>query len=242
MLNIIAIPISSKFPLKLVGSSPEISPDLEKEIEYLWKTEQERRGKTLVNGSIMSASMASKEGIFGFISEYRHFIAQQARPELFDILNVRPVAVSGLLICADGIVFGRRAGLMTQDSGLWELVPSGGVDTGNITGTKEIKCGPQILLELREEVGIKSELVEKVMPFCFVEDEKSHVIDIGVSLETQLSQDEILKVYELSAKKEYDELRIVRLSDINTFVAREADRIVRVSIKLIQFYQGIENN
>jgi len=118
-----------------VNATPlTLSNVIEAEVERLWQAEQARRGKALFNGKILSAVEITPNGILGQIVEYRHLIAQRAQPELFGALNVRPVAVSGLLDCANGIVFGRRAGSMTQDAGLWELAPSGGLDTSKVAG------------------------------------------------------------------------------------------------------------
>lgn len=120
--------------IRISNISTPLSAEVEAEVEHLWQVEQQRRGKALFNGKILSAIEVSPQQIIGRIVEYRHLIAQRARPELFDVLNVRPVAVSGLFECADGLVFGRRAGSMTQDAGLWELVPSGGIDTSKAVG------------------------------------------------------------------------------------------------------------
>lgn len=239
MLNIQDIS-SSRFTLKVVGASPELPSGLEKEVEGLWQAEQERRGKEMFNGRIMSASIVSQNGIHGFIAQYRHLIAQQARPELFDALRVRPVAVSGLLICADGIVFGRRSDSLTQDAGFWELVPSGGIDTTNISDTSEVSYLSQVLTELSEETGINSEFVSSALPFCLVEDTHSHVLDIGIALETSLSHNEVLLAHRETATKEYDELRILPRSEIDEFITNSATQIVEVSAALIQCFQKRE--
>lgn len=177
----------------------KLSADLENEVERLWLAEQERRGKAIFNGRIMSASTVSSNRIHGYIVEYRLLVAQRAKPALFKELQVRPVAVSGLFECTDGIVFGRRAGSMTQDAGLWELVPSGGIDTSKINDdaspTVNVDLSSQILTELHQEVGIKSDFASSVNPFCLVDDTDSHVLDIGIAIGSTLSYDEILTIH-----------------------------------------------
>ena len=241
MLNVQSI-MDYEFTVSVVGEPPTLSAELENEVERLWLAEQNRRGKAIFNGRIMSASTVSSDGIHGYIVEYRHLIAQRARPELFKDLQVRPVAVSGLFECADGIVFGRRAGTMTQDAGLWELVPSGGIDTSKINddiikqSTVNVDFLYQILTELHQEIGIKSSFVSSVKPFCLVDDTDSRVLDIGIAIESPLSYDEILTIHRNTATKEYDKLRLVPRSEINQFIQDKASQLVGVSMALLQHY------
>ena len=242
MLNVQNIN-NSKFTVKIVGKPPTLPTSLENEIEDLWLEEQERREKTIFNGCIMSATNVSCDGIVGHIVEYRHLIAQRARPDLFDVLRIRPVAVSGLLECSDGIVFGRRASAMTQDAGLWELLPSGGIDTSNITfrGSEsadivEIDFRCQILTELSQEIGIKFDNLSAVRPFCLVEDTDSHVIDIGIMLKLPLSYNEIQGIYRDIATREYNELQIIPRLKIDNLIQRDAGQFVGVSVALVQHF------
>lgn len=248
MLNVQHINIlpDMEFTIKINGVLPKLSFDLENEVDRLWLAEQNRRGKAIFNGRIMSASTVSSNGIHGYIVEYRHLIAQRARPELFKDLQVRPVAVSGLFECADGIVFGLRSGSMTQDAGLWELVPSGGIDTSKINDdnrqqtTDNVDFLSQILTELHQEIGIKSSCVSSIKPFCLVDDTDSHVLDIGIAMESPLSADKVLRAHRLNATKEYDELRVVLHTDVSNFIKHESLRLVKVSEKLVQtFYQYV---
>jgi hypothetical protein len=232
---------NGEFTLKVNGKLPKLSNDLENEIEHLWISEQHRQDSALFNGRILSASIVSCNGIEGCIAEYRHLIAQTACPELFDYLRVRPVAVSGLLECADGIVFGRRAVSMTQDAGLWELVPSGGIDANKINDdpeylTVEIDIVSQLLTELHEETGIKSDSISGIYPFCLVDDTDSHVLDIGLVIKSSLSSDEILRAHRKNATKEYDRLRFIPRAEICKFIQEEASRLVGVSTVLIQHF------
>lgn len=234
MLNVKTISVN--FAVKIGGDYPTLSPETEHEVERIWQAEQNRRGKAMFNGRIMSALAVTREGICGCIVEYRYLIAQRVRPELFNDLRIRPVAVSGLFECSDGIVFGRRSGTTTQDAGLWELVPSGGIDTSKIVEAAEVDYLSQILAELGEEIGIKTNSVSNVIPFCLVEDTDSHVIDIGIAMKSLLFSDVILTIHQEAATKEYQELRIVPHAEVNGFIQSEASRLVGVSAMLIQHH------
>ena len=230
-------PFSPTACIRISNTISLLPNDVEAEVERLWQAEQQRRGKPLFNGSILSAIEISSHEIIGRIVEYRHYVAQRARPELFDVLKVRPVAVSGLLECADGVVFGRRAGSMTQDAGFWELVPSGGIDTSKADERTDVNYRAQILTELHEEIGINSDSVLSIRSFCLVEDIDSHVIDIGIAMVSPLSTDEVLRIHREAATKEYDELRVVPFADIDGFIQVEAMQLVGVSAMLIQHFQ-----
>src|SRR6185295_13703559 len=131
----------------------DLAPGVDVEVETLWQAERQRRD--VFNGRILSAVEITPNRLLGRVVEYRRFVAQQANPALFDVLRVRPVGVSGVLHCADGLVFGRRAAGLTQGAGLWELVPSGSLDVppGARQGA-QIDYRAQILAELSQEIGI----------------------------------------------------------------------------------------
>lgn len=225
---------SSSAVVRLTDSPLVLPSDLEVEVELLWQAEQARRGKALFNGKIFSAVEITPDTILGRIVEYRHLIAQRAKPELFDVLNVRPVAVSGLFECANGVVFGRRSGAMTQDAGLWELCPSGGLDTSKTAAGGKMDYRAQILTELSEEIGISHDDVTEIRPFCLVDDLDSHVIDIGIALTSRLSSDEVLATHRAAATKEYDELLIVPHDEVAQFVEGKRGQLVVVSAALLE--------
>ena len=239
MLRVLPISSAAGFTVTIDYTLPTLSSDLANEVEVLWQAEQKHRGKAIFNGRIMSALMVDSLGIHGCVTEYRYLIAQRARPELFPVLQVRPVAVSGLFKCADGIVFGRRSGMTTQDAGLWELVPSGGIDTreDKVKQLQEkVDYLAQILTELHEETGIGSDAVLNVRPFCLVDDTDSHVLDIGIAMISSLSANEVLRMHGEATAKEYDELRVIPLSEVEAFIQGEASQLVGVSMMLIQHF------
>lgn len=222
----------------MLAAAVTLPAAVESDVEHLWQAEQQHRGTSLFNGKILSAVEISPHRIVGRVVEYRHLIAQRARPELFDVLRVRPVAVSGVFECADGIVFGRRPGTVTQDAGLWELVPSGGIDTSEVPEGAEVDYRAQILTELHEEIGIGSDSVASIRPFCLVDDLDSHVLDIGIVMESPLSASEVLKIHREAATKDYDELRIVHRAEVDAFIQKEKSQLVGVSAILMERFRN----
>ena len=227
--------------IDVLGEAPALPPGLETEVQGLWEAEQERRSNPLFNGRILSASDIAPSRITGHVVEYRRWVAQRARPDLFVALRVRPVAVSGLLQCADGVVFGRRAGTTTQDAGMWELVPSGGVDTSDVERMSRADIRGQILTELHEEVGLTPDKVTEVMPFCLVDDHDSHVIDIGIGLKAPgLAADEVLRAHRESGSGEYGELAVVAQEHLAEFIERMSPGVVSVSLALLHEYERLD--
>jgi hypothetical protein len=223
-----------KFAVRLADAPLQLPNGIETEIEALWRAEQERRQEAIVNGRIVSALEVAPDGIRGRVVEYRHWIAQRIRPELYDVLMVRPVAVSGLLECADGIIFGRRAGTVTQDPHLWELVPSGGLEVRGADHGGEFDYRAQILRELQEEIGVDRGAVSSFIPFCLVNDPDSHVLDIGIAMTCGLSATAISGAHRAAGSREYEELRIVPSDEVDEFVRIESSRLVGVSAELVR--------
>jgi hypothetical protein len=237
MLSVIRFKPSARIKLSSVAPNP--SGGAEAEIERLWAAEQSRRGEVLFNGKILSATEVDPDWIVGSMVEYRHLIAQRANPALFHELNVRPVAVSGLLECTAGVLFGRRAKSVTDAAGLWELCPSGGLDVSETAVGEDVDYRAQILVELREEIGVPAGAVSKVAPFCVIEDPDTHVIDVGIAIDLSMSPNEITAHHRDFGTKEYEQLTIVPRKDLTEFMTKNCECIAKVSTALIENAWGI---
>jgi hypothetical protein len=207
---------------------------LDREIQVIWEEEQARRDKSLFNELLFSVQDFSEDHIVGQFVEYRLLIAQRIKPELYEFLRIRPLAVSGLLLCSSGIVFGQRHASMTQDSGLWELVPSGGISLSCEDKMSTIDINQQLLKELFEEVNIASSSISSTSPLCLVEDTETHVIDIGNEIVTSLDGNAILQTHHLGNRAEYANLKIICIPDIPKFIGQEKENLVEVSKILLQ--------
>ena len=207
-------------------------------IDEVWDKEQERRGKKLFNGKILSAIEHSNKEIKTVIVDYKHYLAKKTNPELFQLLNIIPVAVSGLLECKDGFVFGKRSDNVTQDAGNWELVPSGGIDCANVKLGFPVDFKNQLLVELKEEVGIDKNSIKSINTFCYILDESSLVLDIGISLYCDLDANSIESSYSKLPVKEYDQLSFIKRDDLSSFFMENSKHFVEVSRMLLTRYLG----
>lgn len=217
--------------------SPPLSADLEKAVTAAWDAEQARR-PGLTNGTLFSVDHFSVERIIGRFVPYRHRIAQRARPELAAALAVRPLAVSGVLMCADGVVFGRRAAALTDAPGRWELAPSGGVEAQAMDTPADaagrVSLRRQILAELAEEIGLDPGDVFGLELFCAVEDDDSGIVDIGIALASSLSAETVHRRHAERGSGEYVEIAIIAVSQVPGFVAARGGELLAVSRVLLE--------
>lgn len=195
--------------------------------------EQQKGEKKLFNGTFLSATKCSNLTISAIMVEYKYYLAKLIDPILFGHLQIVPIAVSGILECKDGFVFGKRSRTVIQDSGKWELTPSGGIDCTNFTLGKPIDFKSQLLIELKEELGINSDAISDIKTFCYVFDPVSSVLDIGIWMKCSLDAKTIEARYEKLLLKEYDELSFVRKDCLERFFKHNSSQLVGISQELL---------
>ncbi len=213
-------------PVIELRPAPALDSATQRTVDAIWEREQKSRARALFDGKLLSLIARDGAHLHGCLVDYRRFIAQRHTPALFPLLRVRPVAVSGLLMCRDGIAFGRRSAATTQDGGRWELVPSGGIDDSAGDAREQLLC------ELVEETGIPAASVEEIAAVALIEDESAHTIDIGYALRIALSATEIAHLHKGSASGEYDRIEIVAADALRRFLA--AQDVIAVSRALLR--------
>lgn len=218
-----------------VQAAAPLAPALEARVDMAWRRAQAAApGERPFNGSIVSVVRASKDEIDVEITEYRRFLAQHSDRGLAAELRLRPLAVSGLLVCADGAVFGRRSPNNAEAVGQWELAPSGGVDARTLQVGQAINAVDQILVELEEELGVSRRFVERAEMFCMVQAAESGTVDLGIELSTPtLAAGKLLQAHRTCGSKEYSEVVVVPVAELDRFVLTEGHRIVPTSMSLL---------
>jgi 8-oxo-dGTP pyrophosphatase MutT (NUDIX family) len=206
-------------------AAPSLDAATQRIVDVIWEREQRQR-PAMFDGQVFSLIAQEGHILRGCLVSYRRFIAQRRDPTLFPLLRVRPLAVSGLLNCRDGLVFGQRATATTQDGGRWELAPSGGIDANTPTPRDAL------MQELAEELGCPAASVTAATAFALVEDDATHTVDIGYALETNLSGAELRGCYLQTASAEYDAVAIVSRDALSTFLA--AHDVIEVSHALLK--------
>jgi 8-oxo-dGTP pyrophosphatase MutT (NUDIX family) len=208
------------------GIRPYRSESVAKKVEAIWKAERRTRGDKVFNGQVLALSSFGDGVVEAEITDYKTFVAQLRDPSLYEDLRVRTLAVSGLVTVGNEIIFGRRADHLTQDPGLWELVPSGGIDVSN-------SPTDQFFLELEEELGIPKSKVLSTRVFLVVEDLVRHTMDICVMAELSGSRQE-LESFINRHTGEYSELKWVKSQEIQSFCENLGfDKFVEVSLEIL---------
>jgi hypothetical protein len=222
--------VSASLTVRTHRAMPPLDPALDAAVEALWRTAAARVAAggagALFNGRVFSADTIAPDAITGHLTEFRRIVAQMERPALFDALQLRPLAVCGVLRCADGIVFGRRHASAVYQAGLWQLPPAGSVDSGAVGPDGVVDVSRQLRAELHEEVGLSPDDVDAPVPLCVVEHAGSHVCDFGMALTTRLSSEAVLAAHRTRGNGEYPTLRIVGLADLPAFLAVSRDHMV----------------
>ena len=209
---------------------PDLPPALDATVELLWQQAAARmaRGRAgrLFNGRVFSADAITPTLITGHLTEYRRVVAQFEQPALFAELGLRPLAVCGVLRCADGVVFGRRHVDAIYQAGMWQLPPAGSVDASAMGHAGMADLGHQIRVELREELGLPPEAIGPPRPLCLVEHPGTHVSDLGLALVTPETGGAVQAAHRRSGNGEYAPLRVVPLAQVADFVAVLGDTLV----------------
>jgi hypothetical protein len=209
---------------------PGLPNDLDSHVDRLWEVAAARvaaggAGK-LFNGRVFSADRFTPSLITGHMTEFRRIVAQMEQPELFPDLGVRPLAVCGVLRCADGIAIGRRPAAAIYQPGMWQLPPAGSVDGGALRPDDTIDLAGQVLTELTEELGVSASNVTAPLPICVVEHMDSHVSDLGMALVTDLDAAAVQRAHATHANNEYDPMKVVSFADLPSFIEEAGDLLV----------------
>lgn len=195
-----------------------------KEVEKVW-TESCQTAPHLHDDPIFMAHWSEPPLFRVSFESYKLVIAMRRIPGLAQELGIRPLAVTGILTCADGIVFGRRSMNVSQGPGLWDLAPSGGL-TVRTDGLPD-PIG-QIRSEMVEETGISE--AEILDPVGWIEDRDAGVICFIVPLRCPYT---IAEIRSFPRSEEYSEL--IASPNPRQFVESNPDVISDVSVVVKAF-------
>lgn len=204
-------------------------------VDKIWR-EAQRKNSRLFDGSILSCISDSSNKITSVIDNYKFFFSKKSHPGLLEKIQIMPIAVSGILECKDGFVFGKRAKFTTQDAELWELVPSGGLDASITNNLNIYDFKQQLLTELYEEMGINPDMLRTITPFCYVIDHEASVLDIGIYMYSDASQDTINHCFTTVRSFEYESIIFIPRSIIIDFIAMERQNISSISVAIMEFF------
>jgi 8-oxo-dGTP pyrophosphatase MutT (NUDIX family) len=215
-------PVSQDVEVRVTRAMPPISSSLDARIDAIWAQASARvdagGAGSLFNGQVFSIDTIAPGHIHGHLTEYRRLVAQMEDHSLFSDLGIRSLAACGVLRCSGGILIGRRHEAAIYQPGMWQLCPAGSVDAGvrRAGGTMDYRA--QLMIELREELGLSPEDFGAITPVCLVEHPGSHVCDLGLAAHTTLDTESILRSHRTGGNGEYDPLRIVPVPELPAFI------------------------
>jgi hypothetical protein len=220
--------------IRLGAVAPLTDAQVLSRIEDIWQEECKRRGSGLFNGRMFSVERHDAGKIIGTITEYKCFLAQRRDPSLRTELNVNPLAVAGITLCKDGVLFGRRGARTEMDADRWELVPSGSVDPAAMDYEGHVSLQRSLLAELEEEVGIRtSEVATPPRSIAVIEDSQSHVIDVAMLVTVDLSGPAVLNRFATIENREYSALKVIALDSMEEFRRSLGAALIEVSASIL---------
>jgi hypothetical protein len=205
------------------------------EIEMAWEKEQERRNKKLFNKNIINLAIIEQQTIDNRLIlqcntvEYKHYLVQRSGIDL----GITPLAVSGIVFYQENnskiFYVGKRSETVTQYPGYYEFIPSGSIDSKNIVPNQPVDYSNQLVIELKEELGVPVEDIKSHSTFCLIFDEIDRVYDIGIEIEVS-NVDNVCK-----SNEEY--INIQRISDVQLDRKLKKENTVITSKRLFSAFK-----
>lgn len=206
-------PLAPDLSLDCDAPPPCLDAETEHRIEAIWQSARLRH-PDLYNGRVFCLSSMSETQLSGFWCEYRWVLARM-KSEPPDILQgLRPLAVTAVLLCRDGVVLGRRSRESLYLPGYWQGVPAGSVESRD--GGEAVDLRAQLLEELTEEVGLAS-AVETEGPLLACEHARTGIVDLGFLIRSALDFASVEKAWAETANREYDRLTCIAYRDLPDF-------------------------
>ena len=120
--------LSRILPFEIINLAMIIPYEVENRVTEIWNNALKESKNELLDEVVLSFLGIQNDKILVAPFNYRYFYAQTCFPDLYPLLKLNILAVSGLLVCKNGIVFGYRSTEVFQNSKMLELVPSGALE------------------------------------------------------------------------------------------------------------------
>lgn len=220
------MPLSHDFSI-FVENTPSLWGNLESKINELWA--QFREPHMFDSPIAILLNHSPSRLVVSFIN-YRFLWAQTRYPECFSVGRIFPLSVSGILFCPEGIVLGKRQASVLQYPEYWECIPSGGLSVECFQNPNLLSAQKQLELELLEEGGIYE--IEYLLSQALCYDPLTCTYDIVLLVKTDLSFADILFKFHNLTNKEYQNLSVVRLNEVDNFIS--SHQCLPLSIHLLK--------
>jgi hypothetical protein len=216
------------------GNASDLPGPLQARVNAVWMREQAARpgsfdGPTFAIRRVDADDAGRVTRIEGAFVPYSRYLASRRDADVAAHLAMRAMGVTGVLLCDDGVVVGRRAA-STTDGGLLELAPAGTLDaTSAADGLLDLR--QHVLVELAEELGLsRDDLTGDPLPFALVEDLEASVADLGLLLRTHLSPAAITTA--AGAGDEHTQIAVLTAAELRD-AGRHPGTVVTTSLLLL---------
>jgi hypothetical protein len=226
------IPVEPGFHIEAVGALPPPSAAVQAEIDRLWDAERARRPE-LFDGTILAVLAHDARRVTAGPIPYRRLLAQVRQPALAPVLALLPLAVTGMVMCDDGLVLGLRGGRVTQDVGRWEFAPSGSVDASALLPNGGVDAAGLVQREMHEELGIAPELVRQCRLLALAWDQDSPVLDLIYGIRVAMSGEALLRGLPTGPEAEHDRVEVVPPARLAAFLNAEGERAAAPTLALM---------
>ena len=181
----------------------EIPKDLRVKLDKIWE-EESRKNAKIFDGKVLFYLKVNNGKIECFYSYYRYWYSQRFMGEPDQSFRFLALAVTGVITSKNLVFLGKRSQNVTQDKGLFEVFPSGGISIDSGGDFKE-----QLLQEFEEEVGANRSKVSSILPAFILEDDENNVVDIVSTININCD------INQLScSNEEYNEFLLLDLGDV----------------------------
>lgn len=195
--------LNSSLKINIVSSKKKYSSYLENEVKTIWDKKKLQFPK-LFNGRVFNVERLTPFAINGYWTEYKYVLAQTEKPDLYPELSIRSLAVIGLIQCPQGFVLGKRTVKSVYLAGYWQSPPAGTVESRD--GKDDVDLLTQLYAEAEEELGLHQSSLFNPRIISATEHTDTHIIDIGILLETKLYFQNIHDIWLKNNNPEYDAL------------------------------------
>jgi len=205
------------------GSEFNISDRVRKKYDEYWDIES-KLNPHLFDGTLFYVNEFDSNKVRWVYSKYRYWYAQKNINTESLQGQLTSLAVTGIIKKGNQLLLGKRSAQVTQDKGLWDFVPSGGLSQQE-SGKADYYA--QLKEEFQQELGVTDGLISTIEPLILVLDHEDKVLDIVCTLTVKCD----LSHFEVT-NSEYDDFQILNLSQIEDV---EIDQLSPITQKIIEF-------
>jgi len=207
--------------------------DFPKEVEAAWQFAREKNSN-LFDDTVFNFNGVVEGSIRIQRIDYSLFYVKNRHPKLLKDFEVSVLAISGITVVGDKILFGRRSNRVSQFRKKWEMVPASTLeDVPGLNFSLKQSAVRQLRSEFQEETSLDSSCLKNIMLFGLLVDTRAHTADLILTAEIQPSYFQEIKKLTTA---EYSSFKLVSLRNLGLFSGMHLN-MVPTSRFLLRFFK-----